>query len=335
MQIFLRSETYASDSRTAIVPSDLPWLISHGFTVIVESSETRAFSDTEYIEAGAVLTKDKWYDQDPTTLIIGLKELDKLYRLNGHSHVYFAHCYKAQAAAPKILMAFKVTNSRLYDLEYFYEPDGSRALAFGYYAGLVGASLGLTQLYSQRNKLGDIHDLKPWTSFDQMLAAIKPIAGPISIGIVGNGRCSKGVQAILNHIKQDLDYEILDRNDDVSPDKYDILFNCILLDPSYKKVWIKNETRSKPVLVVDLSCDYTKPNDPIGLTPNGTSWQTPVFQASDALSVIAIDNLPSLLPRDSSVDFSKKMTDLLLEFGNQSWTDNLRLFYEKTLETIG
>lgn len=48
-----------------------------------------------------------------------------------------------------------------------------------------------------------------------------------------------------------------------------------------------------------------------------TDWTHPVrrIREEPALDLIAIDNLPSLLPREASVDFSAALLPQLLEFG--------------------
>jgi saccharopine dehydrogenase (NAD+, L-lysine-forming) len=107
----------------------------------------------------------------------------------------------------------------------------------------------------------------------------------------------------------------------------DIVFNCITLDKNYTEVWLTNDTVLKnPQLIVDISCDYAKPNNPIAVYNSATTWQNPVYNYSDKLSIIAIDNLPSLLPRDSSIEFSEKLIDLLLRYGDSCWQNNLKIF---------
>ena len=317
MHIFIRAETYGSEARVALIPADIAILRANGFKVTVESSKTRAFKDSEYGHT----KNEKWYDQDAVTLIIGLKELDHLEKLNGHKHIYFAHCYKNQLGAATILNAFAKSQSILYDLEYFRDQSGKRVLAFGFYAGMVGAALGLRQHYNQAMGLPDIADLTPWGSYQAMMDYCK--FHRCRIAIKGKGRCSLGVQHILSCLG--IAFDLLGRDDTVN---YDILFNCILLDPSYDKVWIGKD-HDKPLLIVDVSCDYTRPNNPLPVYSEGTTWQTPVLHATDMISVIAIDNLPSLLPRESSTEFSALLTELLLRFGDPCWAATAAMFQTK------
>ena len=329
MIIYLRSETYENEFRAALIPDDVRELVQEGFTVIVQKSSKRAFRDILYLAAGAVLTRKKWYDQDTNTIIIGIKELDRLDLLKGHTHIYFSHSYKNQKNSKEILTAFANSESVLYDLEYFRNPDGKRTLAFGFYAGLVGIVLGLTQQYNKLNALSDITDLEPWKNMPSMVSFCK-FSPDVKIGIVGKGRCSNGVQYILNFFK--LSYDLLGR-DNIAPEKYDILINCILLDESYTKVWIGPDFQ-KDIVIVDVSCDYSKKNNPIPIYKEATTWSIPVYNYNKYISVIAIDNLPSLLPRESSNEFSCELTKLLKNYGNPVWQNTLETFRSVTSERL-
>jgi saccharopine dehydrogenase (NAD+, L-lysine-forming) len=301
MRIFIRAETYPNEFRTPLVPYDVRTLLEEGHSVIVESSETRCFTDEEYMEDGAIISYKPWYQQDPQTLILGLKELEHLDQLNGHTHVYFSHALKGQAGSTEILDAFRKSNSTLYDLEDFCR-NGKRILSFGFYAGVVGAFLGVKAFGSE------LGPLRPTTLTE--LSACEPITA--KIGIAGAGRTSKGVQRILDSLG--LSYTVLKRGDLIDPTQFDIFFNCICLSPEYKETW--NTDTDKPLLIVDISCDASKSNSP--LPPIRTTWSEPVYRSGN-LSVIAIDNLPSLIPRESSMDFSSCMVDLIDFHGGPLW----------------
>ena len=325
MIIYLRSETHPNETRSALVPEDITKLISSGFKVYVEASPHRIFPDSDFVKAGAILTREPWYSH-PSDIIIGLKELRNLDMLDNHTHIYFSHSFKGQKGSQQILDAFTRSSSRLYDLEYFCR-EGKRVLAFGFYAGLVGAVLGIRQHYNRLMGLPDLSDLKPWPSMNEMLDFCK--YGKPRIGIIGNGRCSNGVQHVLKIAG--LSFDLLDQNDPITL-SYDIFFNCILLSEDYTKVWI-NETYTKNLLIVDISCDYTKKNNPIPIYKKGTTWSKPVLRVSDQVSVIAIDNLPSLLPADSSREFSKDLSDLFLNFQDPAWLEAEIAFSEAQLRS--
>jgi saccharopine dehydrogenase (NAD+, L-lysine-forming) len=316
-RIYIRNEE-GNEFRVPLIPSDVKILIKKGFQVYVQSSKNRIYKDIEYSNAGAVITTQKWHnDNYKDFLIVGLKEFDLCY-LNNHTHIYFSHSFKGQANSQTILKAFKDSNSKLYDFEYFVE-NNKRVIAFGIYAGKVGCALGL-----KASKLS-LGKLKPWSSYKEMCSSLT--GNNLKIAIIGaNGRCGKGVKEVLNDLSIPF-VEFGYLSDYTGLIEYDIIFNCILLDESYNKVWFdKNTIFTKPIIIVDISCDYSKPNNPIQLYEKGTTWDNPVFHYNEYVDIIAIDNLPSLLPRESSDNFSHTFRELLLEYPSSVWTNTLEVF---------
>jgi saccharopine dehydrogenase (NAD+, L-lysine-forming) len=71
-------------------------------------------------------------------------------------------------------------------------------------------------------------------------------------------------------------------------------------------------------IIVDVSCDINAINNPINLKYHGTTFEAPVHKINNKLDIIAIDNLPSLLPKDSSEEFSAKLQKIICE----KWEDH-------------
>ena len=357
--IFLRRELSQYEKRTPLTPNDVKILLKYGIPSYVQSSKYRIFNDFEYQNAGAIIVQDSWYDDKyKDCIIIGLKELDNLELLNKHIHVYFSHSYKNQNGSKYILETFKASNSILYDFEYFINsftpfriedaqyatPSplitahfvgvlnekrcNKRIIGFGIYAGYVGAVLGLKHFYN-----GNLSRLMEWCSYDSMVNDVKinDYIRPL-IGIIGHkGNCGSGVIEILQSLN--LNYEIIDKNMEnkgIYMKKFDILYNCICLNSSSTELWFDKSTIfTKKLLIVDISCDYTKPNNPIHIYNNPTTFENPVYKYNNYVDIIAINNLPSLLPKDSSTYFSKNLLNLLLEYdkGN-SWVNNMKVYYD-------
>jgi alanine dehydrogenase len=299
--IYIRNETIREEYRAPLVPNDVNVLIENGFTIYVESNETstRFFTDSEYATVGAIVTNKKWYEMEhqEQLLIIGIKELSDtdLSKLDSHTHMYFSHSFKGQQHSRKILDAFTSSNSMLYDFEYFTDEFGKRLLSFCYYAGVVGCHYGL--LYTDR-------------VIDKQT---------IQIAIIGNGKCSKGIQDVLYSLS--LPFKVIGRDKDgIDFTSFDIIYNCILLEKTNNEVWFDEHTAfTKPLLIVDVSCDYTKPNNPIKIYSTPTTFASPIQKYGDFVKIIAIENLPSIVPEKSSVYFSKKCKDLLLNADVDVW----------------
>ena len=78
----------------------------------------------------------------------------------------------------------------------------------------------------------------------------------------------------------------------------DIFYNCIKLEEDYNETWFDENTEFKhPIIICDISCDYMKSNNPIKIYNEKTTWEKPIYNYNNFVDIIAIDNLPSLLPQ--------------------------------------
>jgi len=328
-KIFIRKEIYPNEYRTPLVPDDITNLLNCGFShVYIESSDNRIFTDEEYNKNGGLIVKDEWYHpkyQD--CLIIGIKQLPFIDKLNSHTHIYFSHSYKNQFNSEYILYNFKRSDSLLYDLEYFRDNNKQRIISFGYYAGIVGSALGLM------NYLGDLkNQLRPWINITSLFLDITktyPDNLKIAITTGKNGKTGLGVKYILDSLN--LKYTLFDRESDKSKlIDCDLIYNCINLteeiDPWFTEDNIK--LIDNKITIVDISCDYDNRWNPIRIYNRKTTWEEPVLKR-DRIDIIAIDNLPSLLPTESSLYFSNKLKELLSDYRSDNekyWIENKNIY---------
>jgi saccharopine dehydrogenase (NAD+, L-lysine-forming) len=70
-------------------------------------------------------------------------------------------------------------------------------------------------------------------------------------------------------------------------------------------------------VIGDIACDPTSEFSPVKVYDRVTTWDEPALRVHDAppLDVTAIDNLPSLLPRESSEDYAAQLLPSLLTLG--------------------
>ena len=340
--LFIRKEINSNEKRVPIVPNDVKKLVENGFTVYIESSSNRIFKDIDYVDSGAFITNFYWYDKKFNNfLIIGIKELDCIEKLDSHTHLYFSHTYQNQLNSLEILKNFKKSSSVIYDFEYFYNYDGlnkQRIISFCFFAGFVGAFLGLKQYLLKKYGLS-LTELTYYSSIDDMINHIKSLIDYNTIfdkfkqdliGIIGpNGKTGLGAKYLLNLLKIPFKqiYRHTSKND---LDKYSILLNCIKLDPLQNETWFSyDKIYYKEIIIVDISCDYSKSNNPIKIYNDKTTWKNPIYKPNKFIDIIAIENLPSLLPLDSSIYFSNILTNtLLLDFNSKVWKYNYDKYYE-------
>jgi saccharopine dehydrogenase (NAD+, L-lysine-forming) len=101
--------------------------------------------------------------------------------------------------------------------------------------------------------------------------------------------------------------------------EHEIFLNCILAHPD-TPVFVASEApdaERKLSVIADIACDPGSDFSPIKVYDRVTTWNEPArrIHENSVLDVTAIDNLPSLLPVESSQDFADQILPSLLELG--------------------
>lgn len=335
--LVIRREYKLNEYRVPIIPVDCLKLLNN-FTIYVESSIDRCFRDELYKNCGCILIDDytKHNFNKEETLIIGLKDLD--YNkdiLLSYKHLYFSHTFKNQLNSSEILSSFKNEGGIIYDLEYLVDDKNKRLIAFGFWAGFIGTATSLLQFYYKSiNK--ELINLAPKDDYKILIDELKNYRDyykSIEIGIIGiNGRCGQGCKYLLD--KLDIKYIGYSRGDLLdSLINHDIIINCIKLekDTEFTLISYNNLGDFKKLSIInDVSCDITAVNNPIKLDYQLTTFNNPIYKYNKQLDIICIDNLPSLLPINSSTEFSNKLTELIIDINSNIIWENLEnLYYDK------
>ncbi|MCJ1240431.1 Saccharopine dehydrogenase [Varicellaria rhodocarpa] len=360
--LHLRSETKPLEHRSALTPSTVKELINAGYNVNVEKSTLRIFDDEEFKRVGATLVPEfSWVDAPENHVIVGLKELPESDFPLKHTHVQFAHCFKKQTGWESVLSRFPRGGGTLLDLEFLTDESGRRVAAFGWAAGFSGAALAIkvwawklthpvdeslpgVSSYDNQDLL--IEDVKTAMAFGVEKAGKKPRV--IVIGALG--RCGRGALDLCRAVGIPDDQEHLLKWDMAETARggpfpeiveSDIFVNCIYLsDPIPPFVDMKSlaSPSRKLSVVCDVSCDPNNPHNPIPIYGTvSTTFDKPTVlvevERSPPLSVISIDHLPSLIPRESSEAFSQALLPSLLQLNQRSsarvWQQAKDLFNEK------
>ena len=346
---WLRSEDRQDEFRTPISPKGAEKLLREGFEVTVEDCEKRIFKTSEYKLKGCkIVTKGSWVTADKDNIIIGLKEINQDLELS-HKHIMFAHVFKKQANSEKILDNFKKNKGTLYDLEYLKDTKGKRVAAFGYYAGYSGAFVGLNIWLNYKNNIlsSDIKIPLSTTKQNLLNTASKQlelhkknklempkiiVIG--SAGRVGAGACDffKSLGLVLT--EWDLK-ETLHRKSFPEILEHDIFVNCVLSSDKSVKFLKKSEVINdrKLVLISDVSCDPGSDFNTIPLYDKPSSFEKPfqyIIDEKKPLILTAIDNLPAMLPKESSLDFENQLLPYLFDFNLDKtgvWSGAEKIFY--------
>ncbi|WP_438986346.1 saccharopine dehydrogenase [Marivivens donghaensis] len=316
VHLWVRAEQRQNEERVGITPNGVAELLAKGFKVTVEESTQRVIPISDYRDTGCdIAPEGSWETAPSDAIIFGLKELPETGTPLRHRHIMFGHAYKGQPSGRVLLDRFKAGGGTLYDLEYLTFEDGRRVAAFGYWAGYAGAAVTALALAAQPAECAPV---TTFSSATDMANTVRdalngcPTTALIigALGRVGSGAAALCEAAGISVTKWDMAEtasggpfpEILDR---------DLFFNCILARPG-TPVFVPASTPTDPrklSAIGDIACDPDSDFSPIKVYDRTTTWDAPIIRVHDnpPLDVMAIDNLPSLLPRESSEDYAGQL----------------------------
>ena len=338
IHIWLRAEAKPFERRAALTPETAGKLIASGYAVSVEECDNRIFDSGQYHQAGCrIIPAASWQDAPPVCYVLGLKELPGPLPSLHHKHIYFAHAYKQQKGWEKLLGKFADDGGQLFDLEFLLDDNGQRIAAFGYWAGFAGAALGILNWLKQP---GTMESVRSYPDKNQLLAEVanklkKSGKRPRVIIIGAKGRSGRGATELCQSL--DIETTLWDMEETaqggpfVTILEHDILINCVLVQPDTRPFITNDMLEKKRLLtsVVDVSCDPYSVYNPLPVYTDCTTFSRPSLRLSDepVLDLIAIDHLPSMLPKESSEDFSAQLLGALLELPDgRTWQRALELF---------
>ncbi len=341
--LWLRDEVRETERRSPLLPEGAKSLVSLGYDVVVERSNKRIFTTDEYEQAGCVIAEPgDWVDAPKGATILGLKELPDAPAVLKNDHIYFAHAFKEQAGWQDLLGRFQAGGGDLLDIEYMVDETGRRVVAFGYWAGYMGAALALMQWYDRTADRMSIigQGLKSFDNVAGLDAQINSLkvkgAAPKALVIGARGRGGRGAVEILKRhgaVVTEWDRTETHRLDrDVLMD-FDLLVNCAFVSGQIKPfVRTEDVGRGNLKVISDVSCDPFSDFNPLPLYTAPTSWDRPFVEVvgdGGSLDLIAIDNLPSLLPKEASVEFAGLLLPFLKELdGDPVWEASRAAFHK-------
>ncbi|WP_207496946.1 saccharopine dehydrogenase [Yoonia tamlensis] len=323
VHLWVRSESRANEDRVGLTPAGAAQLLAQGFRVTVEESSQRIIPIAQYADAGCEIAPEfSWVDAPDDALIFGLKELPADGTPLRHRHIMFGHAYKGQPDGRVLLDRFRAGGGALYDLEYLTHADGRRVAAFGYWAGYAGAAVSLMcWAAQQRGEMAvPVHSYADAAVMRSDLLSRLGDTRPNALIIGALGRVGTGAADLCNAMgmqvtKWDMAEtasggpfpEILDHN---------IFLNCILARPGtpvFVPATAKTAERRLSV-IGDIACDPDSDFSPVKVYDRTTTWDAPALRVHDdpVLDVTAIDNLPSMLPAESSDDFAGQLLPHLM-----------------------
>ena len=165
-----------------------------GVKVLCQHSDVRAFADEEYQERGIEVVAD----MSACDILMGIKEVQIKDLIAGKTYIFFSHTLKKQPYNKRLLQEILRKNITLIDYEALKDRYGNRLVAFGRYAGIVGA---YNALWTYGRKFGLFNIRRAYECFDvndlkrELRKAMLP---PVKIVLTGAGRVARGAMETLD-----------------------------------------------------------------------------------------------------------------------------------------
>ena len=330
---WLRAETKEFEYRRGLSPDSVKKLIAAGHKVIVEKSQVSIIHEKDYQAAGAqIVEENSWINDAPSeAIVVGLKALPETMDTYKHTHIYFAHVYKEQDGWKEVLNKFKKGEGKIIDLEFMVDKNARRVCAFGYWPGYVGAALAglFSNSETQSQAIAELKSKRSFIDKEELISFVKKYSLKDANGIVLGclGRSGKGAMDLLKDINwSSMGWDKLDtQNGGPFPEilNYDVFVNCVLAMTKMPP-FLTHETlheNHKLKVISDVSCDPDSDKNVLPLYNEATDLDDPILEIaskSGNISLVAIDNLPSILPKESTYDFSDQLEEFLINYTEES-----------------
>ena len=187
--------------------------------IVAQRSKNRCYTDQEYHNAGIELVDNI----DDCDVLMGVKEVKIKDLIANKKYFFFSHTIKEQPYNKTLLQEILKKNIQLIDYEVLTNDAGARIIAFGKFAGMVGAHNGI-MAYGKKTGSFDLKRMKDCTDYEDAKEVYKNLKlPPMRLVLTGTGRVSKGAAEVLKdmNIKQ------------VSPEDY---LNSVFTEPVFTQI---------------------------------------------------------------------------------------------------
>lgn len=190
----IKEEKSPPDSRVPLNPAQCAALMEkYPVEIVVAPSDNRCFKDEEYQKAGIKLQADL----NDCAVLMGVKEVPPAALIPDKIYFFFSHTIKEQPYNRDLLRTILKKNIQLIDYEVLTNDKGQRLIAFGVFAGMVGAHNGVLT-YGRRTGAFSLPRMNSFFDYEAAKAAYKKIELPkMRIVLTGTGRVASGAAMVL------------------------------------------------------------------------------------------------------------------------------------------
>lgn len=184
------------DHRVPFTPGQIRMIkeMFPGTAFCIQPSKIRCITDHEYADEGIEMKTDL----SDCELLIGIKEVNIDALIPQKTYLFFSHTGKRQPHNRNLFREIAAKGITLIDYEYLTDANNVRLVAFGRWAGIVGAYNGL-RAWGERYDLFKLKPAHQCFNSEEMKSEIrKVILPPINILISGGGRVAGGAMETIS-----------------------------------------------------------------------------------------------------------------------------------------
>ena len=187
------------DTRVPLIPLQCKTLMQEysGIEIVLQSSPDRCFTDEEYRKQGIPVVEDV----SDCDIFFGVKEVPVDQLIPEKTYFFFSHTIKKQPYNRHLLRSILEKKIRLIDYECLRDRNGERIIAFGRWAGIVGAHNGLMAWGKRTGEFNFPRVYKTRGYADLKAIYNHYTLPPLKIVLTGGGRVSSGVEEVLEYLR--------------------------------------------------------------------------------------------------------------------------------------
>lgn len=192
----IREGKVPPDKRVAFTPlqtEEIEQRFPH-VKIVCQESSFRCFKDDEYRQLGIAVAPTV----DDCDILMGIKEVPVNELVSNKTYLFFSHTIKKQPYNRKLLQEILKKNIRLIDYEALKDSVGNRLVAFGRYAGIVGAYNALWT-YGKRFNIFSLRRAFECFDVNDLKLELRKVKLPnVKIILTGAGRVGRGSMETLD-----------------------------------------------------------------------------------------------------------------------------------------
>jgi saccharopine dehydrogenase (NAD+, L-lysine forming) len=182
------------DARVPLTPQQCAFIKNaYHIEIVVQHSPIRCYADEEYAAANIPLV----HDLSDCDILLGIKEVPIAQLIPNKTYFFFSHTIKKQTHNRLLLQNILQKNIQLIDYETLTNEKGERLIAFGHFAGMVGAHNGVVG-YGLRTQKYELPRLKDFHDYAEAVDFYRNLQLPaMKIVVTGTGRVAQGAVQVL------------------------------------------------------------------------------------------------------------------------------------------